>query len=150
MKDKVSNKILVNIILILMVVMLSMSFYKKYINGNNKNISNTKNYEIIENVQLDKNYKEKGFLIENKKKKTTVTITSGEKNTGGYNIVVTNIDIRGNKANIYVNETKPSKNDITTQALTYPSIQVIFKRDIKKVNVIDYKTNKKYSEIKNK
>ncbi len=82
-------------------------------------------------------YKQKGYYIETKGGVTTVTIASGTKNTGGYTIDVKKVVYENSEATITVKETKPPKGSSTTQAITYPIVQVEFQSTPTKVSILD-------------
>jgi hypothetical protein len=50
-----------------------------------------------------------------------VSVNSGERNTGGYSIKVKTVENVGGVTRVTVEETAPGKDDMVTQALTYPS-----------------------------
>ncbi|MBN2851308.1 MAG: protease complex subunit PrcB family protein [Clostridia bacterium] len=52
----------------------------------------------------------------------TLFIGMGEKPTGGYSIAVESVEDNEGKTLVFVNETVPAKDQMVTQALTYPSI----------------------------
>jgi hypothetical protein len=58
-----------------------------------------------------------------------VYIGSGEKNTGGYDIFVSDIVKVNGQVYITVSETVPSKDDMVTQALTYPYQIIRYSKD---------------------
>lgn len=62
-------------------------------------------------------------------------ISSGQKNTGGYTISIkeVNIDNQGN-VEVIINETSPSPEGVTTQALTYPVCSIKF--DTQPISII--------------
>ena len=62
----------------------------------------------------------------------------GEKTSGGYSIEVKEVKIKGDSATIYVTEKSPGKEDIVTDALTYPIVQVKFNKFPSSIEVISY------------
>ena len=65
-----------------------------------------------------------------------VIISSGEKNTGGYDIFVTDISYDGIEAVITVCETSPGPTDMVFQAFTYPCCAVRFNKLPEKIKVV--------------
>ncbi|EYE88901.1 hypothetical protein Q428_05690 [Fervidicella metallireducens AeB] len=53
-----------------------------------------------------------------------ISIFAGEKPTGGYGIKVLQVEDNEGKTNVLVREISPSPNDIVTQALTYPYVNI--------------------------
>ncbi|WP_255573447.1 protease complex subunit PrcB family protein [Anoxybacillus sp. ST4] len=48
----------------------------------------------------------------------------GERRTGGYDVVITNVTYEKGKIVVYYEERKPAPDAIVTQALTYPKIAI--------------------------
>jgi len=71
-----------------------------------------------------------------------VYVGSGEKNTGGYDIYVSDMVQIDGQVHITVGETIPSKDDMVTQALTYPYQIVRYSKDYgNQLIVQDYSGN---------
>lgn len=71
-----------------------------------------------------------------------VYIGSGEKNTGGYDIFVSDMVEVNGQVHIIVSETIPSKDDLVTQAFTYPYQVVRYSKDYGNQLVVqDYNGN---------
>ncbi|AKN31172.1 hypothetical protein Ccar_10050 [Clostridium carboxidivorans P7] len=62
-----------------------------------------------------------------------VAVMSGEKPTGGYSIKVDSVEDANGKANILVEETKPDKNSLVNQMVTYP--YTIIKTQVSSPNI---------------
>ena len=70
---------------------------------------------------------EKGYYMDMEKRPDSplfVYINSGEHNTGGYDIYVTDIQIDGDMIIITVNDTAPAPDSIVTEAFTYPCCMI--------------------------
>ncbi|MBM2820739.1 MAG: hypothetical protein HW405_499, partial [Candidatus Berkelbacteria bacterium] len=52
--------------------------------------------------------------------KTVIIVAAGQKNTGGFDIEITNIQKQSNQTLVYYTETSPAKNCLVTMALEYP------------------------------
>lgn len=83
-------------------------------------------YKIVDTSRDNRNYPKRGYYVENSNGKVIVTVAMGERGTGGYGISVAKVSIIDGGAQIYVEETSPSKGAIVTQAFTYPIVQVEF------------------------
>lgn len=85
----------------------------------------------------------RGFgLIREDEDYNYVYIGSGEKNTGGYDIFVSDMVEASGQVYITVGETIPSKDDMVTQALTYPYQIVRYSKDYGNQLVVqDYNGN---------
>jgi hypothetical protein len=51
---------------------------------------------------------------------SVIVASLGEKNTGGYSVEVTGVELMGGKLKVTVRETKPGPGTFVTQALTQP------------------------------
>ena len=93
-------------------------------------------------------YKSRGYYVEQRADgKTVVTISSGEKPTGGYDIEVTSVNIdNSDDVSISVTESNPPSNMFTTQSLTYPAVQVILDNEPNSIHVVEASTNYQYEE----
>ena len=101
------------------------------------------NYEILNNSENYNNkYKRRGFSseIEKTTKSVIYTIAMGEKQTGGYSIEIKKIKIKGNNVSIYVTEKVPGEDEIVTEALTYPIVQIKFNQFPSSIEVRNYET----------
>lgn len=88
---------------------------------------NTITYDIIDSSQYNGSYSKRGYYVENSDNgKFIVTVAMGMQSTGGYNISVAIVNIINGGAQIYVEETSPSKDANVTDVLTYPITQVAF------------------------
>ncbi len=116
---------------------------KKMIKGNGDNKAPNINYKVLDSVEYggDKN---KGYSIRHQDDKYIVTISMGEKNTGGYSINVTNVIVSGDDVTIYVSENTPPNDAMVTMALTYPAVQVELDKVPNTLVVINDETNEKY------
>ena len=63
-------------------------------------------------------------------------IAAGEKNTGGYSVVVTKEEFDGEMLTLYYKIQGPGPDDIVTQAITYPYLLVEICEDIDDVNFV--------------
>ena len=64
----------------------------------------------------------------------------GEKPSGGYSIGIKKIKIKGSNVSIYVTEKVPRKDEMVTDAITYPIAQVKFNQSPSFVQVSNYDT----------
>ena len=96
----------------------------------------------IKSSSYNSNYKTRGYLLLEKYNKNILIIAMGERNTGGYSITVTKVEIKGNEATVYVKETSPELDAVTTQVLTQPIAQVEFSKKPEKITVLDENGNK--------
>lgn len=108
-------------------------------------VEKTIKYEIVEKEVLEENeelakwyqnyHKKEGFHLISDKQWQYVLIAAGEKPTGGYSITVDSItEVTPGTAYVHATLHSPGKEDMVTQALTYPSTLVRFhKGNINKV-----------------
>ena len=96
-------------------------------------------YKIINNLgQYNGIFRRRGYLYKIEGDSVIYTIAMGEKTSGGYSIEVKEVKIKGDSATIYVTEKSPGKEDIVTDALTYPIVQVKFNKFPSSIEVISY------------
>ena len=96
-------------------------------------------YKIINNLgQYNGIFRRRGYLYKIEGDSVIYTIAMGEKTSGGYSIEVKEVKIKGDSATIYVTEKSPGKEDIVTDALTYPIVQVKFNKFPSSIKVISY------------
>ena len=116
---------------------------KKMIKDSGSKEPNIK-YTILESNEYSGD-KTRGYSIRPQDGKYIVTISMGEKNTGGYSIEVTNVVVSGNDVTIYVKENTPPRDAMVTMALTYPGVQVELDKVPSTLVVINDETNEKYN-----
>jgi hypothetical protein len=82
--------------------------------------------DVIEKIRHEKGYavikEEEGYYY--------VFIGSGEKPTGGYSISVKSAEDIEGRTVITIEETSPGKDDMVTQALTYPYVVIRINKDL--------------------
>jgi hypothetical protein len=94
--------------------------------------------ETIEQVK-----KKKGYIYYTENDSGYIYVAAGEKPTGGYAVEVLNLmDNKNDKLTLTVRFTEPGKDDMVTQAITYPYALIRFKAPDKAVEVIDESNNK--------
>lgn len=94
--------------------------------------------ETIEQVK-----KKKGYIYYTEDDSGYIYVAAGEKPTGGYAVEVSDlIDNKNDKLTLTVRFTEPGKDDMVTQAITYPYALIRFKAPDKAVEVIDESNNK--------
>jgi len=128
------------LIICLMGVFLIMSNENVYDTGNQKgrDIKLTYTIENGENIYNSK-YSKRGVYIDTEKRPDSpwyYTIASGTKNSGGYGIIVKEVNIdEEENIEIIVEEISPEPDAITTMAITYPTCKVVFNKQPKSVVV---------------
>ena len=75
------------------------------------------------------------------------TICMGQMYCGGYSINVKEVKTEGDIATIYVEEKSPGKDEIVTDALTYPIIQVKFYQIPSRIKILNYDTGESFSRL---
>lgn len=67
----------------------------------------------------------------------SLTVTWGQKPTGGYSIKIGRIEFDDSVLNVYITTKSPGPNQMVTQALTYPKDTIEFKSPVPptKVNI---------------
>ena len=68
------------------------------------------------------------------------TISLGKKPNNGYTIDISNLDIYGNLAKIFIEEGTPEEAKIYSDIIVYPIIQVKFNKDPINATIINEKT----------
>lgn len=104
-------------------------------NNNNSSLS----YEILGSNQRCSVYN-RGYIEEDTNQGYLVTIAAGAKNTGGYNISISSVNINGDKVIIYVNETSPKANESVIQVLTQPCVSIRFNKKPNNLTIKNMKT----------
>ena len=106
---------------------------------NNKILSKLE-YEIINAPDNYNNkYSSRGYTYEIQDDKSIIyTISTGEKQSGGYSIKIQKVKIKGNSVSIYVSERVPGTDEIVTDAFTYPIAKIKFNEIPKRLKVINY------------
>lgn len=105
-------------------------------------------YKILDTSSYSNNYTRRGYYVEKKDNKgTLVTVSMGTQSTGGYNISIDKIIIKGKNANIYVKETIPGKDSMVTEAFTTPIAQVIFNKKPRRIKIINKEGYSIYRKI---
>ena len=114
----------------------------------NNNIFLELKYEIMNRNGFNfKQYNERGYYYEKENETLICTIAMGEKPSGGYFIEIQKVKIKGNSAEIYVNEILPKPGDIVTDAITYPIAKIKFYKKPDKIEVINNETGEKFKRI---
>ena len=101
-------------------------------------------YRFVSDTSSD--FPDKGYVILDSDKADDeypfkLVIESGEKNTGGYDIEIVNIEYDGTTLIVTVNETAPGTGDIVTQAFTYPCCAAEFTLIPDDIRVVDTNGN---------
>ena len=105
-------------------------------------------YKIINNLgQYNGIFRRRGYLYKIEGDSVIYTIAMGEKTSGGYSIEVKEVKIKGDSATIYVTEKSPGKEDIVTDALTYPIVQVKFNKFPSSIEVISYDSGESFPSL---
>ena len=71
----------------------------------------------------------------------------GQMYSGGYSINIKEVKTEGDIATIYVEEKSPGKDEIVTDALTYPIIQVKFYQIPSRIKILNYDTGESFSRL---
>lgn len=102
--------------------------------------------EAPEKVQqlIENNKAKKGYIYYEENGISYIGVMAGEKNTGGYSVEIISLTKNtSNELTLTVRFNSPGKNDIVTQAFTYPYALISFSTgNIKAINVVDEKTGK--------
>ena len=114
----------------------------------NNNIFLEIKYEIMNRNGFNfKQYNERGYYYEKVNETLICTIAMGEKRSGGYFIEIQKVKIKGNSAEIYVNEILPKPDDIVTDVITYPIAKIKFNKEPDEIVVINNETGDKFKRI---
>ena len=108
-------------------------------------------YEILSNSDHYNNkFKDRGYTyeVDDKYESAIYTIAMGEKPSGGYSIEIKKVKINRDTATIYVSEKVPDKNEVVTEALTYPIVQIKFNFLPSFVEIINSETNVLFRKLK--
>ena len=108
-------------------------------------------YEILSNSdQYNDKFKDRGYTyeVDDKSESAIYTIAMGEKPSGGYSIEIKKVKINRDTAIIYVSEKVPGKNEVVTEALTYPIVQIKFNFLPSFVEIINSETNVLFRKLK--
>ena len=108
-------------------------------------------YEILSNSdQYNDKFKDRGYTyeVDDNSESAIYTIAMGEKPSGGYSIEIKKVKINRDTATIYVSEKVPGKNEVVTEALTYPIVQIKFNFLPSFVEIINSETNILFRRLK--
>ena len=102
-------------------------------------------YEIIKDgdeqkIYYNSTFSKRGHYQTVNREESIYTISLGEKPNNGYTIDVSNLDIYGNSAKIFIEEGTPEEGKIYPDIIAYPIIQVKFNKDPINVTVKKKKT----------
>ena len=101
-------------------------------------------YKILESNDYAE-YDKRGYYIE----KQMDSIALGQKNTGGYGLIISKVNIYDdNKVTIYLEEIMPNEKETVTQAITYPAVQIVFSEDVEIEKVINLDSGATFEEVK--
>lgn len=110
---------------------------------------NSLSYRILDSNIYSNQYDQKGYYLDELSDgKVIVTIASGRKNTGGYGIEISKVNVNGTKVQIYVKEYSPEPGMIVTQALTYPIVQIEFNITPEDINIKRLDNSYEFQRIK--
>ncbi len=92
---------------------------------------NNIDFEVVNEVpELNEMPHDRGFRAIEKEDGYLILISMGEKNTGGYSIEVLNVVDNEGITTIITKVTAPEKDQITTQAITYPKTAIKIAKNI--------------------
>lgn len=90
-----------------------------------------------ESKQYEKRISERGYHWLLFDGKSYVNIALGQRNTGGYSLILKSVKKKGNTVYIIVEEKTPFPGQVVTTALTFPFVAIILDEIPKKIEVID-------------
>ena len=94
------------------------------------------------NQWLNSNKEKEGYFVIEEEEHTYVVITRGEKSTGGYSIIVNEIEDQEEWVSIKVEYINPDPMDMVMQIITYPVIVIRMERTEKTIKLeIENKDN---------
>lgn len=135
------------LIIVLTIVIFNNKIVLRQKNNNKKhNIT----YKIIKSDSYNSEYATRGYYINQTDEKTVlITIASGMKNTGGYDINIENIKVDNKNVKIEVKEKEPQNNSIVNQVIKYPIVQVELSEMPKSLIIKNIDNNSSYKKINN-
>ena len=86
-------------------------------------------------------YKDRGYYYKKENDSIIYTIAMGKRFSGGYSIGIKKVKIKSNSVIVYIYEQFPRKDDVVTDALTYPIAQIKFNHEPENISFINYETN---------
>lgn len=133
------------IVIILIVVIFNII---KPVILSSKTQDNNITYSILESSEGSSIYEEKGYYVTNKEdNKLLITIASGMKTTGGFDINIEEIKINNKDVIIFIKETQPPKNSKVNQVINYPIVQVEFSEKPESLIIKNIDNNNTYKKI---
>ena len=90
--------------------------------------------------------KSRGYTITQKEDKYILTISYGEKNTGGYSLEINKIVSNSNALTVIVKENTPDHGSVVTQAFTTPGYQIELNIIPNNISIMNT-SNEKYNKI---
>lgn len=105
---------------------------------------------VIDDMDDAVSYKKRGIYLminQGADMPYSLVISSGEKNTGGYGIKITDVKIDDNNHMVVtVEETSPAEDAVVIQALTYPSVKIRMSAIPESIDVYNHE-GKKFSYV---
>lgn len=113
-------------------------------------------YELLQENQIPSRVKGtvskrvRGFTcyIDERNNATYVHIGSGTKSSGGHSIEVRSIEKHDGNTTIFIEEKEPDGNQMSIQALTYPSVWIKIKESVGELSVQTVLENKQGNNLK--
>lgn len=106
------------------------------------------NTDMLTALEFIKQHRGYGIISEDENL-YNIFIGSGEKNTGGYTIEVINVENKDGKTIITVREISPSKDQMVTQAITYPYVVISISKNIVQNVVVVNTEGELFDDINN-
>ena len=104
-------------------------------------------YSEISTDENDSYYDKKGYYLETINDRLILTVSLGEKFTGGYTIINPTVKISNNELEITFEEGVPAKDTTVTEVLTYPTVRYELNKRPKSITVKNISTYEIYKEI---
>ena len=104
-------------------------------------------YDLLGSSYYDSKYATRGYYLEKTDdNKYLLTVSMGEKNTGGYDISIYNVSI-ANTITVYTSEENPSFENGVIESITYPVTQIKFSKKPKNIKVMDITSSEEFVKI---
>jgi hypothetical protein len=130
---------------------------KETTTGTNNSITVNKiDFKVLKNEDINSEMKKtiefikqsRGYTIMSEDENSYyIFISSGERNTGGYDIEVLNVDDNEGKTIITIQETVPGKDQMVTEALTYPNVVIVIPKNISPVFLVFNTDGEEFKDI---
>ena len=139
-------------IVLLLMILIGLFTFTGCVKEEKIKLSQDVDYSIIgEFTGKYLDIKQRGYYVDTKNEPNApyqYIICMGEKNTGGYSLKIKEVNKIGKKVEVIVEEIEPGKDQVVTEAFTYPTLIIEFPEYQEKITIKNTK-GLEFKELKN-